>query len=117
SAVVIKASFYVIFRLWAQIFLDIPGTLPTHLIGGLGIGAVLWGSFQAIIQTRIKLMLAYSSVSQIGYLFITLPLLSVAHANGNTAVQIDVWNGAVFYIIAHGLAKAALFMATGVFMT
>lgn len=117
SAVVIKASFYVIFRLWGQVFVEIPGTFPAHLIGAFGVGAVIWGSFQAIIQTRIKLMLAYSSVSQIGYLFIALPLLSVARATGNTSVQIDVWNGAVFYIIAHGLAKAALFMATGVFMT
>lgn len=70
SALVVKGSFYLLLRLWLEIFepLDFAGV--ESLFGLLGALAVLWGSLQALRQTRLKLLIAYSTVAQIGYLFI-----------------------------------------------
>ena len=45
------------------------------LIGALGCAAILWGSWQALQAQRLKLLAAYSTVAQLGYLFLFFPLL------------------------------------------
>ncbi len=104
SALVVKASFYILLRLWLEIFSAL-GAGMDALLGLLGCAAVLWGSLQALRQTRLKLLVAYSTVAQIGYLFIAFPL---AVSSGATA-----WNGAAYLALSHALAKAALFLAAG----
>ncbi|MCW8906500.1 MAG: proton-conducting transporter membrane subunit [Sedimenticola sp.] len=104
SALVVKASFYILLRLWLAIFSDISGDVA-GLFGLLGAGAVLWGSLQALRQTRVKLLVAYSTVAQIGYLFLVYPL---APGMGITA-----WSAMAYLLISHALAKAAMFMAAG----
>ncbi|WP_141732342.1 complex I subunit 5 family protein [Oligoflexus tunisiensis] len=116
SALVIKASFYVLLRFWVQVFPETSGPWTVHFIGALGAGAILWGSFQAIIQTRLKLMVAYSTVAQIGYLFLAFPLLKSAMDSENTAAQLDAWNGTIFFVLSHALAKSALFLVAGIFL-
>ena len=76
-----------------------------HRQGLLGTGAILWGSIQALRQTRIKMLVAYSTVAQLGYLFIAFPL---AKSVGGTA-----WNAVGYLVLSHALAKAAMFMAAG----
>ena len=101
SALVVKASFYILLRLWLEVFpLNGPGL--GQLLGLLGAAAVLWGGVQALRQTRLKMLIAYSTISQIGYLFLAFPLAS----------QI-AWKGGLYLLLSHALAKAAMFLAAG----
>ena len=104
SALVVKASFYILLRLWLAIFEDISEGVAA-LFGLLGAGAILWGSWQALRQTQVKLLVAYSTVAQIGYLFLAYPLAS---GMGATA-----WSAMAYLAFSHALAKAAMFLAAG----
>ena len=101
SALVVMASFYILLRLWLEIF-PLSDAAVGQLLGVLGAGAVLWGGIQALRQTRLKLLIAYSTVAQLGYLFLAFPL--------GTSVA---WKGALYLLFSHALAKAAMFMAAG----
>ncbi len=106
SGLVVKGSFYLIFRFWFDIFSPIIVTPALNLLGILGAAAVLWGAVQAMRQQRLKLLVAYSTVSQLGYLFIAFPLARLD--NGP-----QVWSSVLFMAMAHACAKSALFMAAG----
>jgi len=111
SALVVKAGFYVLFRLWFDVLAPIATVNVVTLLGLLGAMAVLFGSVMAIQQQRLKMIVAYSTVAQLGYLFLVFPL-----AGGYGAAQpwaASAWTGAAFHGLAHGLAKAAMFMAAG----
>ena len=101
SALVVKASVYVLLRLWLEIF-PLTHSAPGQLLGLLGAGAVLWGGLQTLRQTRLKMLIAYSTVMQLGYLFL-------AFALGTSGA----WRGALYLLLSHSLAKAAMFMAAG----
>lgn len=106
SALVVKASFYILLRLWLDLFEPLnPGGGVTDLLGLLGALAVLWGSLQALRQSRLKLLIAYSTVAQLGYLFLGFPLAA--------AVGPAAWQAVIYLALSHALAKAALFMAAG----
>ncbi|MDZ7662707.1 complex I subunit 5 family protein [Thiohalophilus sp.] len=106
SALVVKASFYILLRLWLEIFQPLEfGWGFTQLLGLLGGVAVLWGSLQALRQTRLKLLIAYSTVAQLGYLFLGFPLAA--------AVGPAAWQAVIYLALSHALAKAAMFMAAG----
>ena len=111
SALVIKGSFFLLLRLWVGVFE--PAGLTVHsayVLGCLGVMAVLWGSYQALIQARLKLIIAYSSVAQVGYLFLMFPLLCTVP---EAPWAEKAWAGGTYQAISHGLAKAALFLAAG----
>lgn len=101
SALVVKASFYILLRLWLEVF-PLNDAAPGQLLGLLGAAAVLWGGVQALRQTRLKMLIAYSTVSQLGYLFLAFPLGS----------QI-AWKAGLYLLLSHALAKAAMFLAAG----
>jgi len=101
SALVVKASFYILLRLWLDIF-PLNNAVLGQLLGLLGAIAVLWGGIQALRQTRLKLLIAYSTVAQLGYLFLAFPLATLI-----------AWKGALYLLLSHALAKAAMFMAAG----
>ncbi len=103
SALVIKASFYLLLRLWLDLFGSLAHQLST-LIGLLGATAIVWGSVQALRQRRLKLLIAYSTVAQIGYFFMAFPL---------TGAGLIAWHGVLYLALSHALAKAAMFMAAG----
>jgi len=106
SALVVKASFYILLRLWLEIFGPlIGGAGVEQLLGLLGAAAILWGSVQALRQTRLKLLIAYSTVAQIGYLFLAFPLVAAA--------GVSAWSAVTYLVLSHALAKAAMFMAAG----
>ena len=96
SALVVKASFYLLLRLAGTLYAAPPSA--ALLAGLLGSAAIVWGSIQALRTPRLKMLVAYSSVAQIGYLFLAFPLLG---ADG-LALQ-----GGVLQALSHGLAKAA----------
>jgi len=105
SALVVKAGFYVIARLWFYVTPQAAAPVAAHLLAGLGAIAILWGAWQALRQARLKMLVAYSTVSQVGYLFLLFPL---AASHGSKVL------GAMTYqALSHGLAKAAMFMAAG----
>ena len=103
SALVVKASFYLLLRLWLGPFSGFitPLAWLPALLGSL---AILYGSWQAIRADRLKMLVAYSTVAQLGYLFLIFPLFGTA----GRAVQIGL-----LHTVAHGLAKAAMFLAAG----
>lgn len=113
SALVVKAAFYLVLRLWLDVFPAVVTPADAALLGVLGAAAVLWGSWCALRATRLKLLAAYSTVAQLGYLFLFLPLL-VAIPPG--APRDLLFGGLVLFALTHGFAKSALFVAAGVVM-
>lgn len=111
SALVVKGSFYIVLRLMMAMTggVLVPG-LPT-LLGLMGALAIVWGSVQAFAQTRLKMLVAYSTVAQIGYLFILFPLVDAAADPADAATAISA---GVFHAVSHGLAKGSMFLAAGV---
>lgn len=106
SALVVKATFYLFLRLGLDLFAPLGQTIA-WLPGLLGSAAIFWGSWQALHAQRLKMLVAYSTVAQLGYLFLIFPLL----APDGLALQAGVMQA-----LSHGLAKAAMFMAAGVFL-
>ncbi len=110
SALVVKASFYLLVRYWLQVAPELVTPALAALPGVLGAVAVLWGGLRALTADRLKLVVAYSTVAQIGYLFLLFPL-----AHGSPAA-FTAWGGAVLLVAAHATAKAAMFLSAGAFL-
>jgi len=71
-------------------------------VAGLGVITMFYGGFMALAQVDIKRLLAYSSVSQMGYVLFAL----------GTATVMGV-SGGMFHLINHAFAKGLLFMTAG----
>ncbi|MGX9367195.1 complex I subunit 5 family protein [Desulfoplanes sp. PS50] len=114
SALVVKASFFLLLRIWFVVFSGLTqgqtGRLAGIFIGCLGATAILWGSLQAIRQIRLKRMIAYSTVGQLGYLFLLFALVASPDAENRSSMA---WTGTVFHAVSHCLAKAGLFLGAG----
>lgn len=106
SGLVVKGSFFILLILWTGPFSALFHQAAWQLMGILGAVAILWGSVQALRQERLKMLIAYSTVAQIGYLFLVPPLLMA----GAAAIA---WQAAQMQIMAHALAKAGFFLAAG----
>ncbi len=106
SGLVVAAAFYLLLRLW---FGPLAGMLTFGagtLLGVLGAGALLWGGVLALLQRRLKMLVAYSTVSQFGFAMLVFPLA----ISGNRE---PVLAGGTLLLANHALAKAALFLAAG----
>lgn len=115
SALVIKGSWFLVVRLWLDVFPGIVTWSATQWLAGLGVAAILAGNIVALRQARLKLLIAYSTVAQIGYLFLMFPLAAgarAAHVDDTAAVT-----GGMLQAISHATAKAAMFMAAGLIYT
>lgn len=108
SALVVKASLYVLLRLWFETFAAAISPAAAQALGILGAAAVVGGSLVAWNQRRLKLLVAYSTVAQLGYLFLAFPLIA--------AVGRSAWSGTVYLALSHGVAKAAMFLSAGTIM-
>ncbi len=101
SALVVKTAIYLIYRIWLW---TLPAEDPmqgaVELFAVLGAAALIYGGILALLQERLKLVIAYSTVAQLGYLLLVLPLASVT-----------AWQAASYQLLSHGLAKAAMFLA------
>lgn len=111
SALVVKGSFFLIVRIWFDAMPDLLSFAATQLLAGLGAGAILVGSVLALRQQRLKLLIAYSTIAQIGYLFFIFPL--AAGLAAGTASSSLAWTGGWLQLFSHAFAKAAMFMAAG----
>ncbi len=107
SALVVKGAFYILLRIWFDLVPEAPPHSVTLLLGAFGAAAILWGSLQALRATRLKMLVAYSTVAQLGYLALFFPLSATGEL-GQTAI-----GGIVYFMAAHACAKAAMFLAAG----
>jgi formate hydrogenlyase subunit 3/multisubunit Na+/H+ antiporter MnhD subunit len=111
SALVVKGSFVLLVRLWFEVMPSLWSVAATQLIAALGTAAILYGSVLALRQERLKLLIAYSTVAQIGYLFLMFPL---ARDPASAQLQDGVaLTGGVLQTVSHAFAKAGMFMAAG----
>ena len=96
AATMVTAGVYLIARLHG-IFLLAPDVLA--LVGVVGGLTLLLSACSALVQTDIKRVLAYSTMSQIGYMFL--------------ALGVGAWHAAIFHLMTHAFFKALLFLAAG----
>jgi multicomponent Na+:H+ antiporter subunit D len=100
SALVVKVALYILIRLWYWGGGGQHGEGAAMLLGVLGALAILYGSMAAITQRRLKMLVAYSTLAQLGYVMLLFPLASAA-----------AFRAVTFHVVAHGIAKAAMFLA------
>ena len=99
------AAFAITIRLLVE------GMLPLaidwqQMLTVLSVGSLLVGNLAAIAQTNLKRMLAYSTISQMG--FVLIGLLSGV-VNGNTLSATTAYSSAMFYVITYVLSTLATF--------
>jgi len=100
-----KVAAYILIRILLYLFGAelADAVIPvTTIVGVLACAGILYGSIMAIGQTELKRMLAYSSVSQIGYIIMGL---SLANPWG--------YAGALLHVLNHAVMKACLFLVAG----
>lgn len=110
SALVVKGSLFLLMRLWFDTFPSLRTAAPMQLLALLGALAVIIGSITALRQQRLKLLVAYSTVAQIGYTFFIFTLIP---RQASEALAATAWTGAWLQVVAHAFAKAAMFLAAG----
>jgi hydrogenase-4 component F len=100
SGVMLKVAIYALVR---TVSLFYPSFAPVAMFAlGLGVFTLVIGDFMALAQDDLKRMLAYSSVSQMGYVLMGFGI----------ATQLGIYAG-LFHLVNHALAKALLFLAAG----
>jgi multicomponent Na+:H+ antiporter subunit A len=100
AAAMVKAGIYLVAR-FAPGLADVPGWRPIVL--GLGAATMLVGGYRALRQTDLKLLLAFGTVSQLGFLMVLVGGGSRELAAAGLAMT-----------VAHALFKSALFLTVGV---
>ncbi len=96
AATMVTAGVYLIARL-NGLFLMAPDMML--LVGVIGAVSLLLAAFAALAQTDIKRVLAYSTMSQIGYMFL--------------ALGVGAFDAAIFHLVTHAFFKALLFLSAG----
>jgi NADH-quinone oxidoreductase subunit M len=82
---------------------------------GIGAISMVYGAFAAMAQSDFKRLVAYSSVSHMGYVVLGFGVWSaIAATNYNSEYWKMGMNGAMFQMIAHGISSAGMFFMVGV---
>lgn len=104
SGVLVKEGCYLMIRVIYDIFgVDLIAQMGVHVPLAILAGfTMLFGSAVAIKQTNLKTMLGYSTIGQMGYIFLGMSLLTI------TGLQ-----GAIVHILHHAMMKSALFLCAG----
>ena len=97
AATMVTAGVYLIARTHV-LFILAPAVQA--LIAIIGALTLLYAGFSALAQVDLKRILAYSTISQIGYMFL--------------ALGVGAWSAAIFHFVIHAFFKALLFLAAGV---
>lgn len=102
SSVVSKGYIILLIKIIIRIFgLDVlVSTNIHHILFALGIVAMLWGSVKAIRMKSLRRMIAFSSIAQIGYIFMGIGMGTM-----------DGMAAGVYHIFAHSAAKSLAFIA------
>jgi NADH-quinone oxidoreductase subunit L len=96
AATMVNAGVYLIART-SPIFARTPEVMV--VVAGLGTFTAILAASIAFTQTDIKRVLAYSTLSQLGYMF--------------AALGVGAWTAAIFHLMAHGFFKGLLFLDSG----
>jgi NADH-quinone oxidoreductase subunit L len=96
AATMVTAGVYMVARS-SVIFASAPGVL--YFVGAVGAFTAIFAAIIGIAQQDIKKVLAYSTVSQLGYMFM--------------ALGVGAWSAAIFHLVAHAFFKALLFLGAG----
>ena len=96
AATMVTAGIYMIAR--SNILFTL-SPLTQHVIAIIGVATILLAAIIALTQTDIKKVLAYSTVSQLGYMFLGL--------------GVGAYTGAFFHVLTHAFFKALLFLGAG----
>jgi NADH-quinone oxidoreductase subunit L len=97
AATMVTAGVYLIARTHVLFELAPP---VQFAVAAIGAATLLVAGFSALTQNDIKRVLAYSTVSQIGYMFL--------------ALGVGAWGAAIFHFMTHAFFKALLFLAAGI---
>jgi NADH-quinone oxidoreductase subunit L len=97
AATMVTAGVYLIARMYVVFQLSPIAMTATAVVGGI---TLLVAACSAMMQKDIKRILAYSTISQIGYMFL--------------ALGVGAWSAAIFHFFTHAFFKALLFLAAGV---
>jgi NADH-quinone oxidoreductase subunit L len=96
AATMVTAGVYLIARMYVVFSLAPAALTAVAIVGAL---TLLLAGCSALVQSDIKRVLAYSTISQIGYMFL--------------ALGVGAWSAAVFHFMTHAFFKALLFMGAG----
>ncbi len=102
AGLLLKVGGYGIVRIAYGIFPD-AALNYAYLIAVFGVISIVYGGLNALAQRDLKRMIAYSSVSHMGFVLVGLGALTVEGVSG-----------AVFHMVSHGLISGALFLIAGV---
>lgn len=102
AGLLLKVGAYGFFRIAYGIFPDMAVDYAM-LIAVLGVVSIIYGGLNALAQNDIKRLVAYSSVSHMGFVLVGLAAISTEGASGS-----------LFHMISHGLISPALFIIAGV---
>jgi NADH-quinone oxidoreductase subunit M len=102
AGILLKIGGYGIIRICYSIFPDM-AALSNWWLGLIGVVSIIYGALNALSQKDLKRMIAYSSVSHMGFV-----LLGIA------SLTAEGISGAMFQMISHGFLSAALFFLVGV---
>ena len=96
AATMVTAGVYLIARMQG---LYLASEDALHAVAVVGLLTLLIASFTALVQRDIKRILAYSTMAQIGYMFM--------------ALGVGAWSAAIFHLMTHAFFKALLFLSAG----
>jgi NADH-quinone oxidoreductase subunit M len=102
AAILLKVGGYGLIRIVYPVFPD-AGAYFATLVGGLGVLSIIYGALCALAMNDLKKLIAYSSVSHMGFVLLGLASLT------NEGV-----NGAIYMMFSHGIISAMLFLVVGV---
>ncbi|MGQ0633522.1 MAG: complex I subunit 4 family protein [Planctomycetaceae bacterium] len=116
AGVLLKMGGYGILRIAFPVC-PIGAQYASHALVVLGVVSILYGAFTAMAQTDFKRLVAYSSVSHMGYVLLGIGVWKLSESTLQTEGQ-DFWqmgiNGAMFQMIAHGISSPGMFFMVGV---
>jgi NADH-quinone oxidoreductase subunit M len=102
AAILLKVGGYGLIRIVYPIFPD-AGAYFAVLVGGLGVLSIIYGALCALAMNDLKKLIAYSSVSHMGFVLLGLASLTSEGVNG-----------AIYMMFSHGIISAMLFLVVGV---
>ena len=114
AGILLKMGGYGIIRICYPIC-PLGGYQLAYVVCLIGVISMVYGAFAAMAQKDFKRLVAYSSVSHMGYVVLGLGVWS---ATAENLYNPDYWNmgvqGAMFQMIAHGISSAGMFFMVGV---